>query len=196
MKKYLDKQLTKNFFSNCLFEALKAKIKDFKNVKIIFIPKKYNEWHSLAFHCFWLKDNVIYDFKSEKHLNHIWQVFLFKGHIRANDKSFYERIMKERVDAYCRRLSKQLGAKLYFKDKFTEEAEQAEIKNPENSWFNINEIPTILEGEEVEVIYKNNSGKRCITYSIVKDSKVDIGKNKTPLFVRWALFDPNEGDEC
>lgn len=30
----------KTFYSNCFFEALKAKLKDWKNVEVIYLPKE------------------------------------------------------------------------------------------------------------------------------------------------------------
>lgn len=47
--------MTKDYYSNCLFEAIKAKFKCGKQVKIIYIPSWKNEvfcphfmWHDLA----------------------------------------------------------------------------------------------------------------------------------------------------
>lgn len=62
-------------YSNCLFEALKAKLKNWKNVKIFSIPKAFNQGH---FHFFWLdkSTNTVNHFSAlnEKHCN-----LLFKG---------------------------------------------------------------------------------------------------------------------
>mgnify|MGYP002857447552 CR=1 FL=1 len=44
-------------YSNCLFEALKAKIKDPKNVRIIRLPKEINHGYS---HYMWIKDGFVY----------------------------------------------------------------------------------------------------------------------------------------
>ena len=195
--KYADTQLTKIFYSNCLIEAIKAKIKDPKHVKLLFIPKKYNEHNSISFHCFWMKDDIVYDFRAESfNKKHLWQLFLFKGHIRANEKKYYERIMRELTDNYCKKLSENLGKKLYFKDQYTENTERANMKLVERDWFKVSEIPESLEGEEVEIIYKNRNGKRCITYGFVKNNSVNIGPNKVPLFVKWSLSDPEEDDDC
>ena len=48
-------------YSNCLLEALKAWIKDPKNVKIIFLPKK---WNSDRRHFLWIKDGKVYHYEA------------------------------------------------------------------------------------------------------------------------------------
>ena len=44
-------------YSNCLIEAIKAKIKDPKNVQIIKLPKEVNGRKS---HFMWVKENFVY----------------------------------------------------------------------------------------------------------------------------------------
>ncbi|MGN0729048.1 hypothetical protein [Treponema sp.] len=69
------------FYSNCLFEAVRAKIKDWKNIKIMFIPKKYND--SGSFHFMWanVKTDESFDFKAETNVTNPFKKVLFKGYI-------------------------------------------------------------------------------------------------------------------
>ena len=84
-----------DYYSNCLFEAIKAKIKWGKQVKIIYIPSWKNEvfcphfmWHDLA-------TDTIKDFHAgHGYIEKWYNLFLFKGHIRCRPYSVYERWLK------------------------------------------------------------------------------------------------------
>ena len=83
------------YYSNCLFEAIKAKFKHGNKVKVICIPPWKNEvwcphfmWHDLM-------ANNIKDFHAEcGYVEKWWNLFLFKGHIRCRPYSVYERWLK------------------------------------------------------------------------------------------------------
>lgn len=76
------------WYSNCLIEAIKAKIKWRKQVKIIFIPDcPHFMWHDLV-------ANNIKDFTAKKpYEEKWWNFFIFKGHIRVRPYAVYERWM-------------------------------------------------------------------------------------------------------
>lgn len=90
--------ISSNFYSNCLIESIKAKIKDPKNVKITIVPPWYNE--VFCFHAMWTDGVNDYDFGSEGMGDSFignWTVH--KGHVRryklgSNDR--YVRICKKR----------------------------------------------------------------------------------------------------
>lgn len=70
-------------YSNCLFEALKAKLKDPKHVQIIHLPRSWNDGHS---HYLWIKDNQVYHFEAQgKHLR-----FFFKGKLKSQSLEAFE----------------------------------------------------------------------------------------------------------
>ena len=84
----------KEYYSNCLFEAIKAKIKYGDQIKLIFIPSWENDvncphmmWHDLA-------DDNMKDFNSDGYIEKWWNLFLFKGHIRIRPYKVYERWLK------------------------------------------------------------------------------------------------------
>ena len=87
--------MTGEYWSNCLIEALKAKIKHGKEIKLIFIPPWKNDvfcphlmWHDLV-------DDNIKDFHGGAgYIQHWYEDFLFKGHIRCRPYKVYERWLK------------------------------------------------------------------------------------------------------
>lgn len=86
------KNKEKFYWSNCLFEVIKAKIKYGETVKIIYLPAKENEiycphwlWHDLI-------DNNVYDFHAPvPYDEHWWNLVLFKGCIRTIPYSLWEK---------------------------------------------------------------------------------------------------------
>ena len=85
----------KEYYSNCVLEAIKAKLKWGKQVRIIYIPAKKNDvycphmmWHDLA-------NDTIKDFHAEHGYIEKWyNLFCFKGHIRRRPYSVFERWLK------------------------------------------------------------------------------------------------------
>lgn len=74
-------------YSNCLFEAIKAKLKDPKNVKIDYVSPKINDGH---FHFYWIDRNEkrVYDYKNpkSKSYNHL----LFCGTVSTSKLEIFE----------------------------------------------------------------------------------------------------------
>ena len=79
------------YFSNCLIEAIKAKIKYGRGIKIIHLPARDNEIYCA--HWMWhdLRDSNVYDFHSIKPNNHWWNFIIFKGCIRVRPYSVWEK---------------------------------------------------------------------------------------------------------
>lgn len=188
-----DEKRSKTFYSNCLIEAIKAKLKN-KNTKIIFVPKKFND--SIGFHCFWKIDDLIYDFKCESNVKHYWQMLLFKGYIRANSFEFYDRLMYWKIEEYLKKTSKSWGKKLMSSDPYTANETASQHECIETAWNKVDgKLDDFFEGEEVQVFYRDKSGKKHIKYVTVHNGKVDIGKYQ-PLYIKWADFnDPIEKDD-
>lgn len=70
-------------YSNCLFEALKAKIKNPKNVHIDYIPPKFN--HGF-FHFFWKEGDYVYHYTENTRKPRI----LFNGVFRKSQLNVWE----------------------------------------------------------------------------------------------------------
>lgn len=82
------------FYSNCFFEALKAKIKNPK-IKITIVWKS----EIRCPHFLWSDGQADYDFGVDKKLK-LWQIFWFKGTIRKRKLGFnqyYKEYMKNEI---------------------------------------------------------------------------------------------------
>lgn len=79
------------FYSNCLFEAIKAKIKDPKNVHIHFFRSESLVWP----HFWWEKGEEALSFVSVK-LHRKFQVFYFKGYIDITPIRLYRGYARSR----------------------------------------------------------------------------------------------------
>ncbi len=89
--------ISKEYISNCMIEALKAKFKNPK-VKIYFCkPRKTENGHFQMFHFMWSDGTSDYDFSDFKE-NGLppYKNLLFKGAIRKFDLGFAERYSKYR----------------------------------------------------------------------------------------------------
>ena len=67
------------YYSNCLVEAIKYKLKDWKNVRITYIPASYNEVYCP--HFMWSDGKNDYDFGVDRKLKW-YEKLWFKGEIR------------------------------------------------------------------------------------------------------------------
>lgn len=89
----------KEFYSNCLLEAIKAKVKLGKEIKIIHIKSKdglhHWVWHDL-------KDGNIYDFQQLDTIKHWHDLIYFRGRIRIRPYSVYENFLKEKQEVGAR----------------------------------------------------------------------------------------------
>jgi hypothetical protein len=82
------------YYSNCLIETLKAKIKWGRQVKIIYIPSWKNEVFCPHFMWHDLKDDNIYDFSCDGYLEKWWNLFWFKGYVRCRPYKVYEKWLR------------------------------------------------------------------------------------------------------
>lgn len=98
--------------SNCLIEALKAKIKDPKNVTIHVFPAKVNG-HGIFPHFWWSIGDQGFDFKKEGKSK---QVILFKGKVRSYSKATYEEHVTGLYKKAIAKEFKRIGIKNPFED--------------------------------------------------------------------------------
>ena len=85
--------ISKEFYSNCFIEALKAKIKHPFKVKILYIPKRLNEEDCP--HFMWTDGTDDYEFGIDAYVK---SILLFKGSIRARGLGYanaYKEMRKE-----------------------------------------------------------------------------------------------------
>lgn len=82
--------ITKEYYSNCIIEALKAKIKN-RKVKLYFCPPYRKKTGKIAsMHVVWEDENFSYDFSDLDWSDngHWWQCFWYKGLVRRWPKEF------------------------------------------------------------------------------------------------------------
>lgn len=85
--------ISKDYYSNCLIKALKAKIKNWKNVKLTFVSPFDNE--VFCPHVMWTDGKYDYDFGNEgKGDQGILNWTLHKGHIRKRNLGFNDKYKK------------------------------------------------------------------------------------------------------
>lgn len=87
--------VSKDYYSNCLIEAIKAKLKNPK-VKITYVSPFVNE--VFCPHFLWSDGKNDYDFGVERHLKW-YEILLFKGHIRQWKLGFNERYKQAVISA-------------------------------------------------------------------------------------------------
>ena len=86
--------MNKEFYSNCFFEALKAKIRNPK-VKIMYLPIFLNEVPCP--HWMWLDEDGEHDFHYKRGLPW-WKSIWHKGHIRTFHRGCYKGCMSQMIE--------------------------------------------------------------------------------------------------
>lgn len=83
---------TKQYWSNCVFEALRAKLRYGSQIKIIVISPKVNDGPFLFPHFMWYDrvDGNVYDFHTNKRLSTVGALF-WKGYIRIQPLEVFNR---------------------------------------------------------------------------------------------------------
>lgn len=89
--------VSKEFYSNCMIEALKAKLHDTK-IKVFFCrPRITENGHFQMFHFMWTDGKADYDFSDlEENGLPPYRNLFFKGVIRKFDLGFAEKYCKYR----------------------------------------------------------------------------------------------------
>lgn len=95
-------------YSNCLVEVIKAKIKDPKAVRIIYLPKK---WNNGARHFMWIKGDKVYHYTHEESVK---GGILFKGFVKVQDLETFEAFILHRLGNKWKINKEEVGRKLRF----------------------------------------------------------------------------------
>ena len=93
--RHQDKIISEEFYSNCLFEAIKAKLKNPK-VKLYFRKPYLSGLHIRSMHVLWEDEDYSYDFSDGDYDDSqvFWKYFWHKGYIRRWRKDFARRFVK------------------------------------------------------------------------------------------------------
>lgn len=100
-------KVSKLIFSNCLIEALKAKLHDWKNIKIIYLPKKYS--FSSSCHFMWqdLKTKKIYEFSGEIQKPNVFQIILENGFIYEMPLERHVTFIRDGIERFASNVAKK-----------------------------------------------------------------------------------------
>ena len=111
-------------YSNCLIEAVKAKIKDPKNVSIRMYPASINNGQV---HFYWVNVDTFYHY-THKNKN---EKFLFKGETKNYRKVFFDNLMLHKM--YVAKLTVDQAVKLAKKCRlpFTKDDIEFSFRNEE-----------------------------------------------------------------
>nr|DAD55880.1 MAG TPA: hypothetical protein [Bacteriophage sp.] len=96
---------SKDFYSNCLFEAIKAKIKNPK-IKIMYLPVFLNKVPCP--HWMWLDEEGEHDFHYKGYLPW-WKWIWHKGHIRTVHRGCYKGCIDQMIEKKYYKGEKQNG---------------------------------------------------------------------------------------
>ena len=165
--------------SNCLFEAIKAKLKDPKNVRIIRLPKEI----SSTAHFMWINKNNVYhayDYKHSK--NH----FLFDCKIKSIPDYVFESFILNEIEFNNNKinLAKKCGLKITdYKSEWNWSFKDLNYKN----------LPTQLDIDFFEKVLKCQAKfKLCIDGNI-KTVNLDELKSQNCDF-EWKMIDLYDPD--
>jgi len=78
-------------YSNCFFEAVKAKLLNWNGVKIIYLNKKINNGHR---HFLWVENNDVYHYEADDNDN---RKFIFEGHYKKQSEEVFEAFITKRI---------------------------------------------------------------------------------------------------
>ena len=84
----------KCYYSNCIFEAIRAKIM-FRNIKILYIPPSLNE--VFCPHFFWTDGIYEYEFRTDKKMKW-YQVFWFEGYVKKHNVGCVRNYIEKRIN--------------------------------------------------------------------------------------------------
>ena len=95
--------IANEYYSNCLVEALKAKLKWGNHVDLIFIPSWKNDGVPWVPHWMWYDrdDGNVYDFHTNKWMEHWWNCLWWKGYIRIQPLKVFNRWYKTTGKEYA-----------------------------------------------------------------------------------------------
>lgn len=79
------------YYSNCLIEALKAKIRHPLKIKLRYLPAHLNE--VFCPHIMWQDEEYTYDFYASGHLSPL-EIFWHQGRIRKSEYDYYDKCLK------------------------------------------------------------------------------------------------------
>lgn len=180
----------KEIVSNCLFEALKAKIKDWNNIEIKRLPKFLNNGFPTG-HYYWVEkdSDQIRQFRpSTKRIHYL--PFLAKGEVITSTRESFERDMNYQLCQFAKALERKYNFKSF----------QNNYKNMKDrlswDWYGVNQIlpsKCPLNDNRIEIA-GNLNGKRIVMFADIDESgeivKKDLPKGLEITDWRYSIAEP------
>lgn len=160
-------------YSNCLIEAIKAKLRHPKSIRILYLPK---EWNRGNLHFYWVKDDTIHHYEATSEN----AGFLFNGKFKKQNLETFEAFLLRSLAISKPKLDKSLVAKkLHFKS-----VEQPGMLNwvtycPELDMFDLPKKTRICK---LLMVKSNNSE--------IKIVKISDFKKENYKWVQWKYLSP------
>lgn len=83
------------FYSNCLIEAIKSKMRHPFKVKIRYVPANLNE--VFCPHIMWQDGEYTYDFYAEGYLKPLQRIW-HKGYVRKSEFGYYDKVISTLIE--------------------------------------------------------------------------------------------------
>ena len=179
------KLLSNPFYSNCLIEAIKFKIQNWKNIKICKIPPYLTRKRTPHFYCKDIKSAHIYSFLSTKKKNALCTLF-FKGQLIEMDKKEHEKLINHLLRTFIWEEEKEL--------EFKSEYSGLEKIIREGGWkdyFKTLKVECFRKGNPynfIEGSYKGENGEDIIKYYEIGDKGIINPSNDNILFWRVPIY--------
>lgn len=152
-------------YSNCLFEALKAKFKEPNTVHIKVLSGKFR--NNIFPHFYWIKGDYAYDFRSEKK-NRKFQVILFEGTIQKCRQDIFDTFNRNQFRKY---LEKKYNTIL--KTSYEQELEWKDFKKEKP------DLENVLDDSKISIAFIDNNEPQIKLIPVEDFSKYKV------LYWKW-----------
>lgn len=152
-------------YSNCLFEALKAKFKEPNTVHIKMLSGKFR--NNIFPHFYWVKDNYAYDFRSDKK-NRKFQVILFKGTVQKCRQDIFDAFNRNQLRKY---LEKKYNTIL--KTSYERDLEWKDFKKEKP------DLKNVLDDSKISIAFLENNEPQIKLIPVEDFSKYEV------LYWKW-----------
>lgn len=172
-------------YSNCLLEAIKAKLRHPKTVHILYLPRKWNDGN---LHFMWIKDDCIYHYEALKSSAKLF----FKGKFKHQSLETFEAVILRHLARTRPKLKKEFVAKrLHFRSVNQPGMLRWETYCPAFEQFN---VPKRTKLAKLLMVKSNNTEIKIIKVSDFKKEDYEWAQWKyiSPYCQEFNLFDVNQ----
>ena len=172
--------ISKDFYSNCFIEAIKAKIMNWKKHRVLCIPKRIN--HESNCHYVWIDKETekIYEFVSDKQLN-FFETLFYKGHIQEIPAERHSILMEKYLNSVIDKYVDKLEIKYAFKSGHSKNKDFIR----KSGWRTVgfDELPTVEDLDDSKSFIGKVDGK-IVLLQLDNTNKI-IGLENPDLLEMW-----------